>query len=111
MPKSLNKINWQAFSSDERNKAIEIVKSIIAQNDGYIIYFKMFSDLALSLTIEIEENRISGLYRDLQGSISITEPEPTDLIDDSTLEWRIFMNISFSKGKGALKVEIPSVPG
>ena len=111
MAKVVNKLNWQAFSNQERNKAIEELKRIIFKNDGYIINFNLFSDLALSLTIEIEENKILELYKELVRVIKISESKPENIDNDSEKEWWVLINLSFSKGKGNLKVEIPSVPG
>lgn len=106
-----NKLNWQAFSTEDRNKVIEVIKDTITKNGGYIINFNLFSDLALSLSIEIEENKISNLYKELHKIINISEPAPGNLNDHSKMEWWILMNVSFGKGKGNLKVEIPNVPG
>lgn len=107
----IKKLNWQAFSNDERNKVIEELKEIISNNDGYIINFNMFSDLALSLNIEIEENRILELYKALTHILNVSDFDTKNINFESRKEWLIFMNISFSIGKGELKKEIPSVPG
>lgn len=111
MSRVKNKLNWQAYSNKERIKIIESIKETISKSDGYIINFTLFSDLALSLNIEIEENKISDLHSELSKFIKISEPLPDNLNLNSSKEWWILMNISFSKGKGDLKVEIPNVPG
>lgn len=105
------KLSWQAFSKNDRNKVIEDVKTTISDGDGCIINFNMFSDLALSLSIEIEENKIHILHKALSLFVNISELETHDLNLESTKEWMIFLNISFSRGKGELKQEIPEVPG
>jgi len=106
-----NKLNWQAFSSSNRHETIELLKDIISKNDGYIINFAMFSDLAISLTVEIEENKISNLHRELASIVHISEPEPENINLNANTDWWILMNVSFGKGQGNLKVEIPNVPG
>ena len=111
MPKVFNKLNWQLFSNQDRITAIEALKAIISKNDGYIVNFNLFSDLALSLTVEIEEQNISNLYSELETITSISESKPGNIDDYSKKDWWILMNVSFSKGKGNLKVEIPDVPG
>ena len=111
MARVKNKLNWQASSMKDRNEIIEEIKDTISNNEGYIINFKMFSDLALSLSIEIEENKIPDLYKGLNAIINLFEPEPANLNHNSKLDWWIFINVSFGKGKGKLKVEIPNVPG
>ncbi|MCR9289157.1 MAG: hypothetical protein NXI23_17415 [Bacteroidetes bacterium] len=105
------KLSWQAFSMKDRNEIIEKIKAVISNNDGYIIHFQMFSNLALSLSIEIEENKITNLHKRLSHIINLTEPEPNNLNQYSKLDWWILMNVSFGKGKGDLKMEIPNVLG
>ncbi|MCP4442672.1 MAG: hypothetical protein GY810_27515 [Aureispira sp.] len=107
----LKKLNWTATSNEERVIAIEKIKNVIDENDGIIVNFNMFSDLALALSIEIEENRIVPLYKDLNSILNISEFDAEKTRATSTREWLIFMNISFSKGTGNFKTEIPDVPG
>jgi len=104
------KLSWQAYSNGNRNEAIEAVKKAISSSDGYIMNFNMFSDLALTLNIEIEGNKIQALYKALSLVLSISELELHNLNLESDKEWLIFMNISFNRGKGELKQEIPEVP-
>lgn len=71
----------------------------------------MFSDMALSLTIEIEEKDIAVLYRELRKDIRIAEDLQENLSMNSKKEWWILLNLTFGKGEGKLKIEIPDVPG
>lgn len=105
------KISWEAFSNDDRNKVIEAIKKTIASCDGCIINFNMFSDLALSLSIEIEENNIQKLHKGLTKVVIISDLELSNINLKSKKEWLIFLNTSFTNGKGILKQEIPEVPG
>ncbi|MDX5584883.1 MAG: hypothetical protein QNK20_08100, partial [Aureibaculum sp.] len=77
---------------------------------GCIMNFNMFSDLALTLSIEIEENKIQTLHKALSLVVNISEFELDDLNLESKKERLIFMNISFGSGKGEPKHEIPEVP-
>ena len=43
--------------------------------------------------------------------IKISDIESKHAIGEPKKEWLIFMNISFSKGTGELKIEMPDVPG
>jgi len=104
------KLSWQVFSNDDRNEVIEAVKNSISNSGGCIMNFNMFSDLALTLSIEIEENKIHTLHKALSLVVNISEFELHDLNLESKKEWLIFMNISFGSGKGELKHEIPEVP-
>jgi len=106
-----NKLSWEAFSNDERNKVIEELKNTISSSAGYIISFNMFSDLALALSIEIEENKIKTLHTALSLILKISDLDLYKVNMESKKEWLINMNISFSRGKGKLKQEIPEVPG
>ena len=73
--------------------------------------FNMFSDLTMTLSIEIPENRIIELYNAMNNVLKISDIEYNSLNQGLKKEWRIFINISFSRGKGELKMEIPTVPG
>ena len=106
-----NKLSWQAYSSGIRNKIIDEVKSVISVNDGAIVNFSMFSDLALSMSIEIEECSVASLHEALSHILTISDYNEGNLCPNSQKECRIFLNISFGGGKGELKNEIPAVPG
>lgn len=107
----IKKFNWEGFSNQERNKVIEDIKDRISVSDGYILNFQLYSDLALSLSIEIEEASIVTLYEKLAQVITLS-PFDFQLIDStSKKECLLFLNLSFAKGSGKLKIKIPSVPG
>ena len=105
------KLSWKAFSNNERNAVIEAIKHAISICDGCIINFNMFSDLALNLSIEIEENKIQELHCALSLVVNVSELDLHDINLESKKEWLIFINTSFSRGKGELKQKIPEVPG
>ena len=107
----LKKLNWQAYTGEHRNKVIEDVKESILKNDGCIVNFNMFSDLEISLSIEIEENRIADLYTSFSKSLNISECNLKKINLNSKKEWMIFMSISFSVGKGKLSIEKPAISG
>ena len=104
------KLNWEACSLENRIKSIERLKQII-NTYGYIANFNMFSDLALGLSIEIEENKIIDLHNDLQKIVTLSDFDSKKIDVHSNKEWIIFMNISFSEGTGNLKHEKPMVDG
>ncbi len=105
------KLNWQIYISGERNEAIEDLKDLISKNNGYIMNFNLFSDLAMSLTVEIEEKDVRGLYSSISNQMKIDESSLERLGVDSSKNCWILMNVSFSKGQGYHKNEIPDVPG
>ncbi|MFY0654285.1 MAG: hypothetical protein JXQ96_19770 [Cyclobacteriaceae bacterium] len=104
------KLSWKGFSSDDRNKSITFVKDAISSNDGCITNFTMFSDLALSMQVEIEESKIAGLYEELTSKLEVSQFDE-ELNPLSKREWMVYLNISFGDGQGNLKVSIPEVPG
>lgn len=106
-----NKLIWTAYSSKPRIEIIESIKDIISKNDGYIMNFNMFSDLAITFSIEAPEDKIIELHNALNSILKISDIESEYVFQQSKKEWLIFMNISFSKGKGKLKIEMPEVPG
>jgi len=105
------KLNWQLYVKTSRNKAIEEIKNIISKNEGYIIYSNLFSDLALTLTVEIEEKNIKSLYLELDREFSIQDSGIQKIDLNSNQEWWVLMNISFGKGKGNISTKVPNVPG
>lgn len=107
----MKKWNWEAFSSFERTSIIEEVKSTISSNSGAIMNFNMFSDLALNLSIEIEEKDIPKLHSALTKVLSVSNLDNGKLNKMSNKENFIFLNISFASGEGKLKNVIPEVPG
>lgn len=104
-------LSWQAFSNGDRNRIIEEIKNAISATDGYILNFNMFSDLALTLCIEIEENKIESLHKLFSSILNVSELKFQEINQESKKEWLIFVNTSFAQGKGELKQEIPDVPG
>lgn len=107
----VRKLNWQAFTSVSRIEAIDHIKEVINLNGGAILHFNMFSDLALSLIIEVNENDIMKMHTALRSTVNISEKMPEDISEDSNSSWTIFMNVSFGNEKGNLKSSIPTVPG
>lgn len=104
----MDHIFWKAYSHSERLGVIQqITESIgvIAE----IIDFSMFSDLSLAISIEIQMSRVGSLYTKLQDIVTM------DVFDweetTSEKECIIFLNITFSSGKGTLEIPVPAVPG
>jgi hypothetical protein len=99
---------WNGISKDERIKSISEITTII---DKYaaIINFQRFSDISLSLVIEIEENKLNDLYKRLEEVMFIKGLDIA--MSDSTTECIILFNITFTKGTGDMKYEVPNIPG
>ena len=71
----------------------------------------MFSDVAISFCVEIEESHIDNFHKELSSISNISEIGTDSLSPQSSKEWLIFINLSFSKGKGDLRMVVPEVPG
>ncbi len=104
----MENIFWTAFSDAERHSAINKIQSVISKY-GDVVDVHLFSDISLSMTIEIEEFKIDELYGELTKIIGVQKPKYLNSI--SKKERTVYINITFAKGTGNLKIEVPSVPG
>ncbi len=105
------KLHWSGYTNTDRLTVIEQVKHTISDSGGCIVNVNMFSDLALSLTIEVEENQIIPLHQQLSTILTVSDVSDGNINPNSKEEWLLFVNISFGKGKGDLMIEVPAVPG
>jgi len=106
-----NKLNWTLFSNRDRNETINDLKDIISKNNGWIVTSNFFSDLAVSITIEIQEKDIICLHSELNRFMNVSELKYDNIDENSEKEWWVFFNITFTQGTGDLINEIPAVPG
>ncbi|MEQ1798368.1 MAG: hypothetical protein ABL872_10460 [Lacibacter sp.] len=104
----MDNIFWTGYSNDERHSSMSIIKRVIAKY-GDIVDFKFFSDISLTMVIEIEEFKIDKLFDELTDNIGIDKFEYLNSI--SKKERTVYLNVTFSKGTGNLIIEVPSVPG
>lgn len=104
----MNNIFWTGYSNDERHSSIGTIKRVVAKY-GDIVDFKLFSDISLTMAIEIEEFKIEKLYDELVNIIGIDKFDYLNSI--SKKERTVYLNITFTKGTGKFIIEVPSVPG
>jgi hypothetical protein len=104
----MKQLFWTAYSNDERHFAITSIKDIVNQF-GDMVDYKFFSDISINMTIEIEEYKINAMHMALSKIVSIDGYEPID--SHAKTERMIFMNVTFTKATGNLKIEVPEVPG
>ncbi len=95
----------------ERLSAIDEVKKSILRSDGYVINFNMFSDLAMSLSIEITEAHVTSLHAELKKVVTISDLDPNTFNHQSPKECLVLVNVSFTRGTGNMKHEKPMVDG
>ncbi len=101
-------ITWKGFSSKERNIAIHEIEQII-NIYADIIDFRFFSDMDVTLKIEISERKISDLYNKLGTYLNLDhfQFETTN----SDREFIIHLQLTFANATGNLTHTVPSVPG
>lgn len=104
----MDNIFWTGYSNDERHSSMSTIKRVVAKY-GDIVDFKLFSDISLTMAIEIEEFKIDKLYNELADNIGIDKFEYLNSI--SKMERTVYLNVTFTKGTGNLIIEVPSVPG
>ncbi len=102
----MNIIFWTGFSNKNRITAISEIEKIVGKH-GYIIDFKRFSDMSLSINIELEELNIDKLYNDLKNYMNLNDY--VELNSTSNRERSIFLNITFTQGNGDLRIEVPAI--
>jgi hypothetical protein len=104
----MENIFWKGYSNDERHSAINKILSVVSKY-GDLVDFKLFSDISLSMTIEIEEIKIEKLHDELSKKIVIEKSEYLNSFSGN--ERTVYLNVTFAMGTGNLKIEVPSVPG
>jgi hypothetical protein len=104
----MENIFWTGYSNDERHASINTIKTVVATH-GDIVDFKLFSNISLTMTIEVEEINIDQLYNELADTIGMDKFDY--LHSTSKKERTIYLNITFTKSTGNLIIETPVVPG
>jgi hypothetical protein len=99
---------WSGVTNEERHPFIERIQCVISKY-GDIVDFKMFSDLSLAIKLEVPGSKINDLYCELNKNLSMEAFVPLNQTPD--VEKTVFLNVDFGKGKGDLKIAVPSVPG
>lgn len=104
----INRLTWKGYTKKDRNRAIYDLKNIISDY-GYIIESNLFSDLALSLIIETDGGKIHGLYKALEGYLTISNQNDPEQFKEGN--YLIFFNVTFIHGTGNMTHQVPEFPG
>ena len=104
----MSNIFWTAYSSGDRFFTINTTQDVVAAY-GDIVDFKLYSDISIVFTIEIQERKIDALYNKLKEHLLLDDYSM--LNSKSGKERVIYLNVSFAQASGNLRVEVPSVPG
>ncbi len=104
----MKRIYWKGICNKNRIEGISSIEEVISEY-GFLLDIKLFSDLSISMIIEIEERNIYSLYQNLSEMIDMSDF--VDFASSSTRERVILFNVTFVKGSGDLRVEVPASPG
>lgn len=99
---------WTGISSKDRLVAIDEVTNLI-NGYGVLLNHQLFSDISISLVIEVEAKCIQPLWTALSEIMSVESKENTAAM--SGKDCTIYLNITFTQGKGDLIRDVPSIPG
>ncbi len=99
---------WKAYCSKDRTQSITEIRNIISKH-GFIVDFKRFSDVSISMVIEIEKQKVCGLYRNLNEYMNLDDFKEFE--SSSIEECVVLLNVTFTKSTGDMKIEVPAVPG
>jgi hypothetical protein len=99
---------WTGMSTHERTQAMTEITAIVDRH-AIILNFQRFSDVSLSLMLEVEECRVRALYEELR-SVALVDGLEEEM-SDSTRECLVFVNITFADGTGNMQIEVPDIPG
>jgi len=89
----MSNIFLTGYCNYERHKAISEIQNVVSTY-GDVIDFKFFSDISLSMVIEIKEFKIDELYDDLRNKLGMNNFEYMN--STSQKERTIYLNITFA---------------
>lgn len=99
---------WKGIARKGRLEAISEVRSVVDKH-GSMIDAKAFSDLSLTLFIEVEEQKLRNLFHDLEQCVVLDASEPS--VSSAARVTCVYLNLDFPGGKGDLVHVTPDVPG
>ncbi len=104
----MNRFFFSGFYDKDRLSGINEIKDIVNKY-GFVIDFKMFSDVSMSLSVEIEERKIDALSSKLKEILKLDDFQ--NLNTESKNESLVLLNVTFNKGQGDLRRSAPAIPG
>jgi hypothetical protein len=99
---------WKGYTHFDRHKAIFDITNIIDKY-GFISDSHMFSDIEISLKIEVAGKKVVTLYQELCDYMDMDKESFEGMMEME--ECIIFLHVTFTHGTGNLKIEVPAVPG
>jgi hypothetical protein len=112
----LQRIYLQGTTDGVRHVVIEAVREAITDAGGWIVDFHLFTDLALSLIIELEPAWLGSLMARFEMiGIRLTDASQDTLknlsLDSGRGELKILFNLTFQNGDGEQRLPVPAIPG
>ena len=104
----MKRLYWTGYCALPRNEAISRLE-IDVNRHGYIVDFKPFSDVSMSLFLEVPENEAEALYRDLSDWMQLDDCDFSECTSQRDIV--VLFNLSFAKSTGDLRHVVPDVPG
>ncbi len=104
----MNKLYWTGICGQERTGAITQISTIINRH-GCFTDFRLFSDVSLSMVIEVEERNVDALYGELGNYLALADFPAVG--SNSARERIILLHVTFTRGTGDVAREVPAVPG
>jgi len=109
----------QPYTSTERHKALELVREAVLSSGASILDFQQFSNESACLTLEIQYDKLTGLYSNLVAlpvSLSPTLELLQSLFPSSpsispSLVLQGSLAVFFAHNEPDLRLTIPAVPG
>lgn len=105
----MNRYFWTGICRTDRQEGINQIRDCIGRH-GFLTDSRFFSDLAMSMQIELEERQVAAFYADLAGVTDLSSLPPKKSCESSE-ECLILLHVAFARGMGNLEVDIPEVPG
>lgn len=104
----------RAVAREPRDRAIPRVEAAVQAQGGFVLDFKMFSDVSLNLIVELSAPGVVALVDGLAGLGWPVEVEPAREAlaaqpAGGTIEGTV--QVTFPEGKGEHVIPTPAVPG
>lgn len=99
---------WTGISNDARIEGLDKIKTTV-DSFAFIMDFHFFSDLSVSLVISVQSENILPLKLALSTFMNVDDNPLLAVVPNT--EHTILFNITFTKGSGNLRIEVPQIPG
>lgn len=106
-------IRIETSTKHDRHQMITAVEQAVAESGGGIIDFKMFSNMAITLHIEIDSDKLPELLKDLLATELVIDQKSQQVMLNMPprQEVTVWLYITFIHNDRDLRIEVPAVPG